>query len=480
MKHRYLLISIVLTGLALLFTGCQDNPADSNLDPDTAVLSTPARQASQVAWQTISNVRTQEQFSAMIGGSDDFLNEDGELPATIAEVQQNTQLWRQLQNKAAKATPSAKSTGDSLIWFFEWSDSTNGTSGRQAVYYTQSTGIACAYEVIDGFPPQIKLEYDSTALQVFVGPSFDDESDDRLLNVDQLSLFESGYPVESVEVSVEATAWDVNNEVTAANASNTVVYGGQSELQKLIQTATMNEDQSGSYSERYEYRDNTTLLKSITFFSDSRGEFSETWRDGSIVNGTFDVLEDDNKASLTRSIQFANHPLVDRISHSADYSLDPSDSSSSALLVEKVYFKSGELDTARVQADRYLENGFWVEEVDIRTSDDGRTNFLVRHLDTHKEIEGDFEDAEGYYGRFNAIEYPAGNGELWLTIYASEQAYLNNEPPLVSLHIIYNGDGSGNGEITENGESYQLNFTADGEMIATNSDGDRETVNAYR
>jgi len=454
--------------LALFLSGCENNPTEPQPNPpgNELQLSAGAQSASLSGWQVLNSLNTQDQLSDLVSGGALFTDEEGMLNSRADIRREEKTLDR-----------FAKITGDSLIWYEEWS--VGGTSGRRALYYDDQTQTARFYEVIFQFPQFVRLEYDSTQFMVLVGPSLSDSTDDRLLSINKLTRFEANYFVEGVESSAEATDWDQQNQVIGATAGNSVWYGDQTQLFKLQQNAELNPDGSGFISERLDYRDNTFREAQVNFYDNFTGDFTETWRDGTTVSGAFDLLEDDNHAAVSRVIDFANSFHVDKIEQSAEYTLDPQDSSSIAVLKEKIFFQNGGLDTARVDVERFLEGGSWKEHFIVQTSRHGQSDFTVTYYDEYKEFEGEHTTAEGYYILFNGIEYAAGNGEIWLKVYASEQAYLNGEPPLLTLHIFYNGDGSGHGEIAEGGKSYNVIYKANGEIEVRDGDGNLATFSGY-
>lgn len=464
--------------LGLFLSGCENNPTEPQPNPpgNQLQLSGGAQSASLSGWQVLNSLNTQDQLSDMVSGGSIITDEQGMLNS-MAEIRREEKTMKRIYTFAEKSGSLAKITTDSLIWYEEWS--LGGASGRRALYYNDETQTARFYEVIFQFPQFVRLEYDSSEFKVFVGPSLADSTDDHLLSISKLSLFEANYFVEKVESYVEATDWDEQNQVIGATAGNTVWYGEQTQLFKLQQNAELNPDGSGSVSERLDYRDGTFRQAQVNFYDNFTGDFAETWRDGATVSGTFDLLEDDNHAEVTRIIDFANNFHVDKIEQGAEYTLDPQDSSSISVLREKIFFRNGGLDTARVEVERFLEGGNWKEHFMVQTSRRGQSDFTVTYFDEYKEFEGEHITPQGYYILFNGIEYAAGNGEIWLEVYASEQAYLNGEPPLLTLHILYNGDGSGRGEIAEGGKSYNVIYKVNGEIEVRDDGGNLATLSGY-
>jgi hypothetical protein len=298
--------------LGLFLSGCENNPTEPQPDPPSnqLQLSDRAKSVTVGGWQITNSLNTQDQFSELVSGGSQITDEEGMLNS-MAEIRREEKTMKRIYTFAEKSGSFSKITGDSLIWYEEWS--LGGTSGRRALYYNEETQTARFYEVIFQFPQLVRLEYDSTQFMVFVGPSLADSSDDRLLSINKLSLFKANYFVEKVESFIEVTDWDEQNQVIGATASNTVWYGDQTQLLKLQQNAEINPDASGFISERLDYRDNTFREVQVNFYDNFTGDFAETWRNGTTVSGTsvssiLPIISTWIKSSRARNI-----PLIPRI-----------------------------------------------------------------------------------------------------------------------------------------------------------------------
>lgn len=475
-KSLPVLAILATLALWLAFSGCEDNPTEPAPPSTDLQLSAQAKGAAQTGWQLQNTLNTEDQLSEMVSGKGPFFDEEGMLNS-LSDIRKEESTMKKIYSYAEKSGGFAKISGDSLIWYEEWC--LGQFCGRRALYYNNETQTARAYEVIFQFPPFLRLEYDSSQFIFFVGPSLQDPSDDRLLSIDKLTRFEANYFVERVESHLEATDWNTQNQVIGATASNTVWYGAQTPLLKLQQNAQLNPDESGSINERLDYRDGTFFSREVNFYANHTGDFNETWRDGTTVTGTFDLLEDDNHAAITRIIDFVQNFIVDKIEQSAEYTFDPQDSSSVGVLREKITFSSGAEDTTRLEMERFFDAGHWKEHFTVQTSHRGQSDFTVVYYDGYKTFEGEHTTPEGYYILFSGTEYAAGNGEIFLQVYASKQAYLAGEPPILTLHIIYYGDGSGQGELAEGGKTYQVVYKSNGEITVRDDSGKTASLNGY-
>ncbi len=482
MTHNHTLrkwIAVLLGGLLFWASGCDEAATDPNPATGDLELSAAAQGVAVTGWQTVNNLKTQQQFGDLVSGSGDIITDEAGMISSSAEMRRETARVARVYQFAQQAGSLAKTTADSLIWSEEWDDPISGTAGRRALIYDDETGIGRIYEVIYKFPAQLQLRYDSTEIRIDLNTTLLDSTDDKLLQINKLSEFREGFPVQKVTGEGIVTDWSGSNEITGAIVTNIVEYGDQRNLEKLTQVAEFNPDGSGAVSETFDFRDNTSTQKSVTFNADHTGTFSETWRNGTTVNGTFDDFADDNHAALTRNIDFANHPWLDKMTDRAEYTLDPADSSSDGTVARLLYFLNGNLDSMEVQAHREFDGAYWTESLQIQTANDGATNFTVIEKDNFDEFDGEHFSPDGYYVQFNGIDYDNGSGELWLSVYASKTAFDNGEPPILSAHYIYNPDGSGTGTITENGGTYNVKFDANGKIEVVDSDGRSVALNGF-
>jgi hypothetical protein len=475
---------LLLLFVVLLFlsTGCEKSTTDPGAGEFE--LSQPVMEGLVSSCQTIDSVNSVGEASEMVSGNLDLEETDLGGIYNLSDLQKE---YNGLQPDLAEAARgmSLKSknpemiTGDSLIWFIDWTNPITGVSVRKALVYNTTTGRARYYEAKYQFPALVKLVYDSTEIQVDLNFTLDNESDDKFLSLSKLSIFKVGTFIEKIESEAAATDWDDNNEVTGATLSNNVFYGAQTKLLKLTQELEINPDQSGYGNERLDYRDGTYLARSITLNNDCTGSYSATWRNGTHVYGTFDLLEDDNHAQLTRTVDFPSGFFLDKIEQLADFTLDPVDSSTQALLNEKKYFTSGRLDTSQLEIEEYFEDGIKNTYLIGAHSNGSKFALFIKDYKEYQKVDGNFVGPLGHYNLIEAILYTDGSGELWLTVYENEQAYDNGESPIAVIYIHFNPDGSGDGKITEGLKEYTVTVEENGEMTVINDQGKRQKVSGF-
>ena len=472
---KFFLLSLML---AFVFWGCEKDTTSPS--PNELQLSQASSDGLVSSWQTIHSLNSVGDVQGILDGNVEVnTSEIGGLNSIDQIQHEYGKLQRGLETVLTGPIPDGIQTEDSLIWFIDWTDPISGISVRKALYYDSVLGIARYYEAIYHFPAQLRITYDSAEVKVNLNFTLHNSSDDKFLSLTKLSLFEEDFFVQKIEAGATATDYDQNNQVTGAVAVNHVWYGEQTALAQLLQNLEINPDQSGHIDERLDYRDNTYLSKEVNFYADFTGDFAENWRDGTQVTGTFDRLEDDNHASITRFIDFPAIYLLDKIEQAADVTLNPADSSSHWSLNEKIYFAGGNIDTSELIVDEYFEAGFKKTHLQGVRSNGSQADLLITHYPEYQDIEGWTIGTEGYYSLVHAILYSDGSGELWLTVYLNKQAYLNGDPPLANIYIHFNPDGSGEGQITETDKSYNVKVNQNGEMQIQDEEGNRKVLSGF-
>jgi len=470
--------SLMVFLLYVLLTGCEK----STIDPtqDQLQLSVGAQEGLSSSWQTIHNLSSVSEVHSILEGDVEIdQSEFGGIYSTGDMMNEYDKFQKGLETVLSTSAVEGTTLEDSLLWFIDWTDPISGVSVRKALYYSEVTGRARYYEAIYQFPAQLRLAYDSTEIRADLNFTLEDESDDRFLSLFKFTQFKDGFFVSKIEAQAQATDWDQLNQVTGATASNQVWYGEQSRLDHLLQQLEINPDESGHINERLDYRDGTYLQKMVNFYSDFTGDFSEIWRNGTQVSGTFDRIEDDNHAGLTRRVDFPAGFFVDKIDQLADITLNPADSSSHLLLNEKILFASGRLDTSELVIEEYYQSGLKKTHLIAAKSSGARADLEVTDYPGYQEVDGNYTGPRGYFSLIHAIFYSDGSGELWLTVYENEQAYQNGEPYLAKIYIRFNPDGSGDGEIAEGDEKYLVQVNSSGEMQVRDSSGKSQTINGY-
>jgi hypothetical protein len=157
--NNVLIIILVLSTSLLFMLGCEKtttNPGSADFE-----LSQSAEEGLTSTWQTVHSLSSVEQVNSIVTGEDD-LNESeyGSINSTPQLNREFHKLNAGLQEAVIAKVGDRILTGDSLIWFIDWTDPVLNMSVRKAFYYNSETGIARYYEAIYQFPNQLKLAYD--------------------------------------------------------------------------------------------------------------------------------------------------------------------------------------------------------------------------------------------------------------------------------------------------------------------------------
>jgi len=466
----------ILIGIALLNTGCEKNGASPQLEKLN--LSAQSRSGLSGSWEVYQSLKSVNDINGIMSGN--VIDDDQDIGLMTSAAQMESELSKMKKNvvELAQSDYVQNTMGDSLIIFIDYTDPISGISVRKALYYDPATGKARYYEAIYQFPPQIQIEYDSTEIRADLNFTLEDTTDDKLLSVYQLTNFKPGFFVEEKEGKAIVTDYGPNNEVTGATLHNEVLYGMQTQLEKLTQDFEINPDESGSIAQRLDYRDNTFAQVTVNLNDDYTGDFSEIWRDGTTANGTFDRVEDDNHGAFEKTINFASG-VLQKLEQAADITINPTDSTQTIMLSENRYFTNGKVDSCRLNIDEFYEDNLLKTSLELWKNDGSSAELLVTHYPEFDEVEGYFITSEGYYILIAATFYSDGSGDMTLKVYESELAYLNGDPPLLIIIIHFNPDGSGTGRLTENGEEYQIRIAPNGTITVVDDQGRTQNVAGY-
>ncbi len=473
--RKFLFLAV---GMVFLYGGCEK---DTVSPPQNELQISQASSDGLVSsWQTIHSLNSVEEVKDIL--SSGVEGDEVEIGGfqSLGQIRNEIEHLRSGWESALSATiGEGVQVEDSLLWFIDWTDPISGVAVRKALYYNTSTGIARYYESIYRFPAQLRITYDSSEVRVDLNFTIQPSNDDKLLSLFKLSLFEDGFFVQKIEATATATDYDQQNQVIGAIATNHVWYGQQTDLDQLLQNLEINPDQSGHIDERLTYRDSSYLSKEINFYADFTGDFSETWRDGTRVTGTFDRLEDDNHASVTRIIDFPAIYLLDKIEQMVDVTINAGDSSEQSIFNEKIYFSNGEIDTSEIIVNEYIEDGLKKTRLQGARSNGVQLDLVMVHYPEYRDITGWVIGEEGYYSLVHAILYSDGSGEIWLTVYQNQQAYANGDPPLATIYIHFNPDGSGEGQIVEADKTYPVKVSQNGQIQVKDKDGHSQILSGY-
>ena len=93
MTHKNLLrkwIAVLLGGLLFWASGCDEAATDPNPGTGDLELSSAAQGVAVTGWQTVNNLKTQQQFGDLVGGSGDIITDEAGMISSTAEIRRET------------------------------------------------------------------------------------------------------------------------------------------------------------------------------------------------------------------------------------------------------------------------------------------------------------------------------------------------------------------------------------------------------
>jgi hypothetical protein len=464
--------------VSLMTIGCEKNMVSQQ--EENLEFSTAATKGLVGSWQTIHALNSAKDISKFVHNQSPVSRKEVGGLYDIAQIAVEIDKFEEKVPMFSKSENISPVRGDdSLLWFIDWKDPINKTSVRKALYYDRLTGRVRYYETMYQFPVHLQLRYDSTEIRADLNYTLIDSTDDKILSIFKLTEYRENFDVIKTESNVIVTDYDEQNEVTGAVMENLVWYSERCELEKLTQNLEINPDESGSILERLDYQDGTYRRSVVNFYNNFTGDFSEIWRDGTRVDGTFDRLEDDNHANFSKTIIYpsGNDPL--KIYQFGDVTFNPSDFSSRIILKERIYFLAGQVDTSQVIVEEQFDGEIKHTHLVIDKSDGFHADLKSEKYKEYEEIEGILINTGGYYTILGATLYNDGSGDVHLEVYASEEDYQNGEPALVLIDIHFNSDGTGDGLVAENSKKYNVKINSDGKMIVSDQQGHHQSLNGF-
>ncbi len=469
----YSFLTLFLLSAFLMF-GCKQNATD--MDGELTVDETVTEQAAY-GYQINDIATTSNEMEA--------INAD---PADVGDVGVNgaasmTKLRKQAQTLAKQALSMniqipalTKVSGDSAIYSGE--DSTaNGKKMRWAWYYNMLTGKARYVYVIYQFPEAQKMAYDSMEIVMDMGFPFG-SSDGTLESFYQIQLFKENFFIQSIESQLSFSNY-MNGEAQSITGTTETKYQDGRKLTSQKTTISWNTNNTGTVRHDFFFADGTSAYATYTFNADHTGTFEKKRRDGTIVTGTFNQLEDDGYGSYTALVDFPNGFYLDKIEKAATIWLQGIDSVYTATYAEKIFFGSGKIDSSNSSITvEETEAGMVTTISATKPNGAHGTIVLTEAEDGVSTMTGFWITWDGHYILVSAEYFLDGSSHMHYEVYASEEAYNNGDDPIVVADYNFNGELGGDGTLTKDGKTYQITF--DGSGQGTISDGtNSKTFNMY-
>lgn len=385
------------------------------------------------------------------------------------------EMASQMQEAVAGIPMLAKVSADSAIWFNE--TYFNGYGKRNVIYYDSETGKGRFVEVLFQFPESRNMVYDSAEIKIDMNFTLWNGDDDRVESIYKQQLFNESYFVQSIESQIVVNSYNEDNEPDAFTASVDSRYHEDRYLQRKLATATIIEDESGTIREDFWFKDGTSSYAEFTFYTDNTGSFTKSRRDGTVISGTFNQLEDDGYGSYTSMIDFPSGFYLDQILRAANIWI-VSDVEVRADYAEKIIFGNGNIDSTQTSVVVTENDGVATTVMDIVKRNGAHGTITVTESEDVSTLDGNWTTWDEYYIIVDAEYYVDGSGHMHYEVYLNEDAYNNGDTALIIADYTFSGEQGGEGTLTYNGIQYNIEF--DGSGTATISDGtDTQTINMY-
>ena len=471
MKRLFFVLLIGVLGL--YFGGCEKQPItppEDGLEVDQTV-----EKLAPIGWSANRIVASSKEIKEVTNISQ-YLEDQGDngLSGIGLLKSQAMGLSKSASVESQNYAGLMKVLSDSVLFFKD--DTVKGV--RKALIYDAETGLARYYEVKYKFADWRQLVYDSSEVKLDLKHSPDDSLDDAILGFYQLQLFKQSFFVQKITNDVVVTD-NVGLKITGFEATRNAYYRSDRHLVHLIQFVDLNPDKSGTLREDFEFKDGKTAYRSVTFYPDNSGEFAHKLRDGTMITGKFNGVEDDGEGYYEEFTQLPPGRYIDTIEKFATVTLTLPDSIYTINLKETVTFSSGLAitDTAGI----VTQTQFGVTNTTINYSKHNGEHGTLHVVENEagSTVDGNWTTVEGFYIVLTAEYYFDSSGHVHFEVYTNEDAYNNGDAPIIVADYNFYPDGSGTGTLTHNGKSYNISFSESGEAEIF-ADGKSTTINLYQ
>lgn len=463
MRIKYL-FSLVI---ALAFLACQQSTStDDQLEVNQFV----SEQAA-FGYQINDLASTSDEIATL---TSDPMDTDVSVPGTASA--------RQLKDRAVKLqkqfTESNVISGGLLKMAGDTSFVISDTNGVKMLFnYSEQTGFGRYIVVTYEFPQSSKLVYDSSEIVIDMKYTLWNPEDDLLKGFYQFQQFRDTYFINTIESQVDITAWD-GTEPVGISATVTSEFKEERALQRKVSTITLSANNSGTMREDFYFKDGTSSYASFTINADHTGTFEKKLRNGTMVSGTFDQLEDDNHGSYTSLIDFAQDFYLDKIMKSAEVWLENLGQQVRANYSELIVFADGRMDSTSSEVTVTDEWGVTTTTMVVNKANGAYGTVTFTEDEYETTVEAEWTTWDKYYIIANAEYYADGSGHIHYEVWLNEAAHADGADPLVVADYTFSSPESGDGTLAYNGQVYQLQFDGSGKATISLG-GVSKSINLY-
>ena len=354
--------------------------------------------------------------------------------------------------------------GDSVIWDVTERNEEEGVTYRVSLIYNDETGEArlfvVGFDYLEGHP----LEYDSTEIRVDLNFTILDDSDDVLLSLENLKRYKSGQLISEESGSFVPDAHVPGTEPDGGILMSEVKYSDSSFISSTKATLEYHEGQGGSYMRTSKFSDGSESSEAATFNVDGTGTFSESRRDGTQIDGTFDSAEEDGIGAFSLTTTFpAGHDPVS-VRESGEFNINASDSTISGSFEREVTLLNGDVERESVMVNQTRVGDVLTTSLNVENADGSNGHITITESPEVDQVSGEWTNADETFVVFTAESYPDDSAHLDAKVYANETAFENSAEPIASAVFDFYPDGSGMGVVTEGGKIYDVTIHPDGSV----------------
>lgn len=458
--------SLMLIVLAACSSNNPVTPPDDNKKPvDETVQAT-----SQSGADIYKNVNSFEEISDFMQGEQALADLD--IPE-VENPQAAMKFFQDVQKRAvARLKPAVKSapalqsaSGDSVIWDVTERDTVAGVTHHVRLTYNPETGQGVLtikdFEFRDSHP----LISDSTRVVADLNFTILNPNDDVLVSLENIKRFKEGHLIHEEKGTFTPDPYSPGSEPDGGVLTSDISYSSTSFISSTTERFEYHAGQGGSYSKTTTFSDNSKHMESITFNEDGTGSFSETRRDGTQIEGTFDSADEDGTGSFTKTTTFpAGHNPVS-IAESGNFTMNLADSTINGTFERVVTLEDGTVQTERVTVNQTLIDDVKSTTLNVENPDGSSGFITIIETPDVNQISGEWIEADDTFIKFSAEGYTDGSAHLKFDVWASVVSFENGDDPIASGEFDFYPDGSGSGTITKDGVTYNVTINPDGSVV---------------
>lgn len=477
MKHLFssTLLFILIACLSLTqMLGCSNNPTSPDEDNDQ--VNQTVQKVGTNGVEIYGTVSSFKQISDLIRGPGAIVDLD--VPgfdspgAAMRFAKSITQTSFENARKSEKGlVTSERVAADSVIWDVTYRNELLGITYRSRLVYDSATGEAHLFLVGFEYRENHPLQYDSTAIAANLGPTLGDDSDDVLLSVLNLKRFKPGRLLQEQIGRFVPDPYPAGTEPTGGLLTNDVTYASSSFLASTHAELAYHEGSGGSYAKVVHFSDGSSHSESVTFNENGTGTFEETRRDGTKIQGTFDSAEKDGQGGFSKTITFPPGHNPVSISESGEFTIHPADSTLDGSYEKEILFRDNSTRSERVTVHQTRTAAVLTTTITVESTSGGSGVITLIESQDVDQISGEWTNPDQTFLVFSAEYYPDGSAHLKFELYASEEAFENGADPIASGEFNFFPGGSGQGTVTESGQTHQVTIDPDGSVKASNGSG---------